>query len=586
MVCVFYSRDILAAEKYLDLEWIYLGSDNELERILLILDRNRRKYVAQDIERITNSVRENFINFIGRISLYQRNRLLWYTSSVASKSVFQTTIFEQYVYIKLLEALSRDSKEYLLITDNIELLRNLKEIEPDFVHLEINSLPSQRKSSLFYKRLYRVCKNIFFCLLCRVLFKTGNLGKADVLLYSPIDDRVFGELPVYSDNYFGNLNPFLLEHKRNTFRITQLEIPLKLVLNLRRYFKDVAPPFALISLSNLVKTLIARFAIDIPDEDFECIEDTRLLKYLLQEEQKKENENLNFQSNLFYFYAFSRLDKILNKNAAFIYIFENQPWEKMVNMAMEQRRRIGYQHTIIPINQLDYTLSNDERDTPLPSVILTSGKKWSDFLASYYPGVNIEIAGALRLSHLWSGPKISRLPVFKNIVLALPIYSPIAFSLQRQLLKILKNPDSFIHGYKIKIKPHPYLIRKDVLFEDFNKFSNCEFVNLDISELIMNSELLISSSSTVVFESICKNCKTLYFIPESIPEGTDFFIREHLFIAFENNFGVKLEEALTSTTYPDIKTEDYFAPPDYSRFLKYTDCTGWAQESKPCQSSL
>lgn len=573
MLYIYHPKNITIAHKDSCLEWMYLGSNEGLEHTLGILDRALRKYLGQDIESEADSIRDNFIDFIGKISSQQENKLLWYSSAVASKSVSQSTIFEQYVYLKLIERLSQENKEYILITDNVELLHNLREMSIGVCEVASSSKP--RSYVRHFKNAYKIGKYFILYFLCKILFRTNTIAHADVFIYSPINEKVFSRLPMYEDPYFGTLEAILLKRNFNVFRITPLGESLRNILKIKKLFKHIISPYVFLTLSKLIKVITTKFVIAIDEEKISGIKDAKMLSYLLRNEERKENDSMLFREYLLYFYAFGGLNNVWNAEGTFIYIFENQPWEKMVNMAMKRRKMVGYQHIAIPINWLDYTISVFEKEMPLPSVILTTGDTWSTFLKKYYPQVTIETAGAIRLSYLWMHNRARRTLNAKEIILPLPAYQTVSAALQRQILDMLGDQQSYLHEYTIKIKPHPYLCKRDILFEDFRRFSNCQIVEKDFSQLLDSPAAVICSCSTVVFEALLSGCKTLYFIPEELSEGTEFFIREYLVIAYQSNFQEQLRSVLKTENIPAVNKDEYFSSPNYEVFLKYLRHKGY-----------
>ena len=90
-----------------------------------------------------------------------------------------------------------------------------------------------------------------------------------------------------------------------------------------------------------------------------------------------------------------------------------------------------------------------------------------------------------------------------------------------------------------------------------------------MKKLLASCCLLITSNSSVVFESVFLGIKTLYFIPEEPSLGLEYYLRDSLFIAYSEDFGQKLSEALQSRDYPKADIKEYFSQPDYNIFLKH-----------------
>lgn len=563
MIYVFHPGSMKIDERLRSLPWAYLGSGSGFRQASAILDNGKRRFLGKEIEEVSGSCRELFIDHVGKLSSLQPDKLLWYSTSLASKSISRSDIFQQYVYLTLLRKLSSEGKDMLFISDDKELLGNIAAVPGAVLRSRAGKTLKERYSEAL--AVYRRgLKYLLLWFLSRS-FASARLKAPCVLIYSPLDNRVFKGSGGFNDNYFGDLASLVSGSGYAVYRVIPLDAPISQVLEARRRFKGIIHPFSYISLFRLIKTLFTRLKIRTGVAAGEDV----LLEMLTRKEIKKEARLAVYQSYLLHYYAYRSINGKASPGSSFVYIFENQPWEKMVNMALQDFRRIGYQHTVISSNWLDYRVSAFEKDMPLPSVILASGEKWLEFLKKYYGKVVTENAGSIRLGHIWRSHSPANEGGSGDIVVALPYYPGIALSLQRLLLKELKEQSSLLCGHSIKIKPHPYLREDAVLREEFKRFSNVSFISGDLGGLLKKAELLVTSSSTVVFDSACSGCKTLYFVPEELSEGTEFFIREHIFLAYENDFGRVLRQALESKEFPQLKVDEYFSKPDYGKFMEY-----------------
>lgn len=562
------SNDIINLKKFSGLIWVYLGSYKGLESAKNILREKNRRFIGKDIEKITDSVRDNFVDYIGKLSCQQSNKVLWYSSPMASKSTSQTTMFHQYVYQKLLEGLSEEESDILIVTDDIELLDNIRKIQPAKIR-SLSKHNSYRRKLYERARGYReVLRHILFWFICQFL-KNRHLQKFNILIHSWIDERTFTNTPKFVDSYFTDLEDILSERGYRVGRLTSQRLPLRYIYKLQARFSNIVYSFSYLTFVNLLKAISIRFTIELDDDDPGDIKDLNILKVLTENEISKENLSKNYLYYLLLFYSYNDLNTRIANKISIIYTFENQPWEKMLNIAFEKLNRIAYQHSTIPYNWLDYRISPYEKEVPLPKVILTAGKRCSSFLKEYIRNSTIiKEAGALRYPHLFKKEKyVDRMSQMKNIVVTLPITPTIAIPLERQLLNFLRrNP---LSDYNIRIKPHPYLPKSAHLKDSFAGYRNCQFVSTDMNILFKDCVLSITSSLTIAFESIFSGIKTLYFVSEEPSFGLDYFIRDYLFIAYEDDFSRKLEEALKDTAYPDVDIDEYFSPANYSVFLEH-----------------
>ncbi|MDD5545974.1 MAG: hypothetical protein PHO67_02275 [Candidatus Omnitrophica bacterium] len=569
MVYIVFPEDRRNIEKLKGLSWSYLGVDKGSCPAEAVLGRQKRVFVGKGIERIVSLVRDNYIDYIGKVSTLQKDRVLWYSSRVASKSTSQMAMFHQYVYIKLIGSYAASKGSHVFLADDIRLLANLKRLRLPNTEVCGPVAPDYLKTALKKIKGARAFFDIFFhWLFFRLFFTSAGPKAGDTLLHSFIDDRVFSRLPEYNDPYFGGLESFLRKNGRGVFRVTPLFVERKHAIELKKNFKDIALLLPYLRLADFLRVFFTRMSIDCGPSEDSGIKDKELLDFLLKNEEKNENETNGFQAYLFYYYCYRNLAKKLAPGTSMIYPFENQPWEKMLNLAFgEKVKKIAYQHMTIPVNWLDYHVSVFEKDAPLPEVILAAGKKWLDFLKDRYRACRVEEAGATRLQHLFLRGKDRNGRKTNNIVVALPIFPEVTVSLQRQVLACLASGE--FNGYKFLIKPHPYSWGSVLLAKEFSGYENCEFTGKDMSGLLEDCFLLVTSASTVVFEALSLGVKTLYYIPEGISLGLEYFIRDYLEVSFADDFKEKLVAALGTKEYPEFNIKEFFSPPDYLVFLKH-----------------
>jgi len=554
-----------------DMEWLYIGSHNGLSMASGVLQISKRLFIGRDIESIVEAVRENFVDYIGKVSQLQKDRVLWYSSRVASKSMSQTSIFHQYVYQKLLEGIAQDeTRDLLVVTDDSEFMHNVEMIAPENVRMLSRKIFIGQRMIEMVRGVRVVLRHLSVWIFWRSL-RNKRVGMFDVFIHTWIDERAFKALPEFNDSYFGNLEQVLRSSGRKVARLGHIGYSITKINRLNRHFSNIIYPNSYLLLRDFFKAVFTRFKVDFADSLL-GVDDVKVLDVLLAEEVKKENRSKKFLDYLLLYYSYKNLCRMINKKASFIYPFENQPWEKMFNLAYEKFNRIAYQHSTIPFNYLDYRVSRHENVIPLPRVILTTGKVWSSFLEKYYHNSTVSDAGAIRYRYLF-GPPSSKAQrnenTHKTIVVTLPIKPTIAMALQRHLLDALSETD--LSEYIIRIKPHLYLPRSAQLRDDFERYENCRFTDAGMDKLLSECDLLITTGSAVAYESVISGVKTLYFIPEEISFGNEHFIREHIFVSYEDNFKESLIKALGSQERPKARIEEYFSQPDYSKFLKYVE---------------
>lgn len=550
-----------------NLKWIYIGSSKGSEYVKNILNENNRIFIGRAVDNVIDSIRENFIDYIGKVSQQQSNKVLWYSSRMASKSI-QTSMFYQYIYLKVLEKfLESETEDTLIVMDDKELYYNISKVFAGKIKIFKKKAALLRRPYRNLSGYFKIVRYCIFLFLAR-FFKNKTVGTFDVFLHSWIDERVFRKPPQYNDSYFGDLENVLKKEGHKVGRLTPIRVSFKNIIQLNRYFDNIVYPLAYMPLRDFLKIIFTKITVTLDSQKLVLIKDLKILNILLENEIYKENSTKIFLEYLSFFYSYKMMSSKIKTQSVFIYPFENQPWERMLNAAFVNFKRIAYQHSTIPYNWLDYRISQYEDGVFLPKTILTTGKKWSSFLEKYYSNSTIEEAGAIRFSYLFNKERKEAIDnQVRNIVVALDLVSDISIPLQRQLLAFLKKEN--LSEYTIKIKPHPYLPEYAILRSLFGVYKNCKFVKNDMKELLENCSLLITSNSSVVFESVFLGIKTLYFVPEEPSLRLEHYLRDSLFIVYSEDFSEKLQEALISSQYPRVNIKEYFSLPDYGIFLKH-----------------
>ncbi len=569
MLSVVYYKDKKSLKKNSSFNWTYLGSYSGLEQVQSVLRKEKRIFIGKEIDNTIEKIRDNFVDYVGKLSNYQNNKVIWYASRLASKSVSQTSVFHQYVYLKLLEGLSAVYKDkFVIVTDDYEFLVNAGDC--DFSDVSVVKFPRVRFLCIFkkIKDSLKILRYFLLWVVCNPL-KNRRLKEFDIFIHSWVSDKVFANLPAYSDSNLGDLEGFLTKENNCVGRFMPVFLPLKYILLLKLNFSNIVFPLSYLKFSDFIKAVFTKFSITpCPAKELSIIQDVSILNMLSKNEGKKEFFSPYFFSYVLLYFSCRNLSEKIREQVVFVYPFENQPWEKMFNIAFSRFKRIGYQHSTIGSNWLDYRVSRFENQQAfLPSVILTVGKQWSIFLKKYFQVQDISEMGAIRYSHLFQEKAPKGKNNSKTVVMALPIYSSISLVLQKLLLEFIKRSDS--KNYNFIIKPHPYLPRRFLLKDDFKDFGNCKFVESDIGFLLRDCALFISSSSSVVFESVLSGIKTMYFIPEEVSLGHEYFIRDQMFVAYEEDFISKLNDALVSANRPKLLIEEYFTRPGFDNLLKY-----------------
>ena len=239
MVYVIFSKDKRNIERSKGLQWSYLGADEGLSRVEALLGGDKREFIGREIDRVVSLVRDNFVDYIGLTSTLQKDKVLWYSARAASKSFSQTTMFQQYIYIKLIESYAASEGSHLFIIDDFRLLANLELARLPDVMVQSRAVPDLTDIALNKaKGVLRSFRFIFYWVAFKLIFSSEAPKGGDILLHSFIDSRIFSRLPEYNDPYFGELAGFLDKNGHNVLRVTPLSVSLKHAFIIKKHFKN------------------------------------------------------------------------------------------------------------------------------------------------------------------------------------------------------------------------------------------------------------------------------------------------------------------------------------------------------------
>ena len=206
-----------------------------------------------------------------------------------------------------------------------------------------------------------------------------------------------------------------------------------------------------------------------------------------------------------------------------IYVFENQPWEKMLCAAARKNnvKTIGYQHSCIAKFFLSQFIGKEESlFTPLPDKLITSGEYSVQlYKEGRMPEDKIVIGGAWRYPHVTNGikhiPPVKKDATSKVVVLvALTLDISVASSMLEHVLKIISKN---CLGKKVEfwIKPHPGNTQYEL--DKLSRFlSKCHIVNEPFNILLKDVDIVISTTSASGLEAFLYGKKAVSYIPENI----------------------------------------------------------------------
>lgn len=211
----------------------------------------------------------------------------------------------------------------------------------------------------------------------------------------------------------------------------------------------------------------------------------------------------------------------------------------------------GYLPTLFALNV--FPTGEEQKANILPDVIAVMSKFQEENIKIYNPELNIVRAPAFRYTYLYDSrkPAISHQ---KFILIALPIL--VDKSLEMISLCSKLNHQVLV-GFNFLIKPHP-ATRRDVLenFLRFHPIENATITDKDTRELLLNSSVVISNSSSIIFEAMSLGVPGIILASQTqidnnvIPKDIDSRIWAHCFDSgdFQKNL-------LRFLSYSDLERE-------------------------------
>jgi len=223
-------------------------------------------------------------------------------------------------------------------------------------------------------------------------------------------------------------------------------------------------------------------------------------------------------NGIFNYEAFNEMNNDLSSSGALLtYLMENHAWEKALNIALRQKKHftvIGIQHSIMPLLMLNYFNHPDElcsedniHGVPRPDYLGCVGEITTDLLRqSGWEEERTFVWGAIRFQHFpedldqtvnWCDRK-------KEIVVALSI-NP---NESAELLGYIRQAFSQCSGFRVLIKPHPFL-SLDRLLESLDIELNpaiFEIVDVSLNKLFNHAKAAIICESSASLESIACGC--------------------------------------------------------------------------------
>ncbi len=541
---------ILKALKQLkgrDFRWVYLGEDTSLAMAIeqYFRDTGQRIEISGKLQEIARSLRQPYIDYIGKLSL-ENNSLLWWVGSLSEKNPWASKTFLYACYIKLCRTIINASgQETLLFIGENRALReclavNIADISKcNIVRLEspITSITGALRHSIrmvLYKG-YFVAQTIYRLLVARrcglkqAIKRKGQDGEGLVLLHNWVDPHSFDADGNYRDSYLGGLAHHLRNKGKSVVIIPYIlhTVPYHQTLKkLAQSLDCILVPESFLTIPDVLSVFM-KTILNIPARKaypaFEGIDITGIIMNDLDIDWAGTGP----ASNLLLYEAVKRWKNAGIPIDTFIYPFENQVWEKAYCLALRKyypaAKIIGYQHAHVPKMILTFFFARDELPIlPFPDKVITTGKYTEKlFKESGYDPSKVICGGAIRYAGMLKpmGTIPSKRDNSRPVILVTPstgkneslelIWKVLAALGQVDRFKVILklHPDDHYSGIARAIGPLP---------------ANFTVSNQPVSALLEESHMLIYTSSTTSIEALSRGVPVLHIESEFRIDYDDF----------------------------------------------------------------
>ena len=526
------------------MEWCYIGKNVLVTaKIAAAVGKEKRFYLGDRLHNVAEELRQPFLDFVACLGKHQKNKVNWWASRFASRSPFQTDFFLLLCYKTLVENIVKECKEekraICIFVEDPWLFLDLKNTNKNRSSIEFFGRPwlvTKKARLLIQGIIYRVLIGgyLFLEWLLTIYYhgarrpEAARQCKRSVAILSYVEKRAFVN-GRYLDPYTCGLADLLEANGIGVLRPVYIKFPLQLSKEIGRLGGVFWPLILDLPARDMFLALVQWWSPHIPEGRKSAMSvNGYFVQTLLDREWWDELSKHSFNYNLMFYRAISHF---LRKGwcQSLVYIYENQPWEKLLCIAageVNNVKIIGYQHSTMPRFLLSQFLGKGEVDImPLPDKILTTGKHLLErYREGGIPTDKLSIGGVWRYEYLWARKNKSRNKDdkdtnFNGLKRTILIALPVDLTLAKALLLFISNglPKGYREkGIELLVKPHPdtslsVMDVEDSLLKDFN------IVNDTVESLLKNVDVVIYTGSGVGLEALMYgNIKVIRYVPENM----------------------------------------------------------------------
>ena len=577
--------------------WLYCGKDVPF---CLALDKklgvHRKMGIGNDLQKIARESRQEYIDFIGRMTQTLAGDLApesWFLTSISEKNPFISNVFLYYCYIRVCQDILKECDHDLVIicesshlsealcqnlntNGRCQIIRGAADQNRSLDTVSTGLRTVAKRIWFFWYYAARILLARLFSLLMRGR-REGAFGHAETGIHSFTDTRSITDPSHYQHIFFRGMGSDLSRSGTPFYYLIDV-LPttsfISVIRHLLNYPEDCRLVEEYVTIADLFR---ARRIVRDLGYRLHIVGSLGgvLMDEILLGEMERDGLNTRREEAYLRYCAGQRVALQGPGLSSFVYIFENHIWEKMFCLAFRDKSPatvlVGYAHTIVNSMYTCYSVSRFEMDiSPLPDIIAVNGIRAKQTLEmSGFSDKKIIVTGALRYQHL-KKKKFERKGHTETVVLvALSIGINDSVELAHKVFAALGGRVGII----VDVKCHPTTPFPFISPHIPEIPANVRIRTEPVEELLSDSDILVYAESTVCVEALAMGVPV-------INVKSDHRIDMNIFDGIESIPSVstpaELEGAVMQvTTQPALDqfnaiqgiVDEIFAPlrPDYSR---------------------
>ncbi len=474
---------------------------------------------------------KDYLTNIETLNYHYKDNISYIFSDLSWRSYFVKDPFIHIIYYFILsEYIKNENDDISVFIESEELLRFIKST----ITAEYFIVTPKNKLKNFFRPLFYVFK--LFSSKIRYSRHKTDYTSAEVLLYSFPLERNFTSNCGWKDGFLGNLYDDIKKMNINIFRFSPLE-PNNFEKELFERKDYLVPLIHYFQLSDILKILFVKYNTPKNLDDIELRVDNIEFNSFY-----KQYIDIFLESNQFFIrYSFHLLFERLLLNTRpkiVIYPYENQPWEKSINVICEKHsvKSIAIQHSLL-CNDMYYLYNKGLFKAFLPSYILSNATYGTEVIREMNDEANLITIGTKR--HVYTYDKYKARDARKIYNIAITFSSTYELF---DIVKLLNTKYDQINAYTFYLKPPPepyssQMYKAYLTLENEIRFNHFFVKNETLEEIFDTCDTIVFISTTVGLEAYIENKITIrYSTSTNYDLNLTEKIKNGIYFAKYNNF--------------------------------------------------